>query len=419
MKNNCRMGLPLMCLLLAVVVIAGQGCQKETVYVIGGYGWKALFMDENGFIATDGVDQVKTQYNLANELFGTDAQWVPYEAQQQDPKTYDCGGCHATGFAAAGEPLPTGFARTGTCKNCHGEIYTTFSESGHQFKLNVVDNGAPVYPAFAPGVPEAPEKFVFGSTPDDAELFGLPGFRGQWVEPNIGCEACHGPSEDHATSPAETKPPLENARAACKLCHITGPQFNGVEEADGVIAADGNLVLQRQEWEEWNASPHNSPGGPDCATCHNPHASTIYDDEAPGDGRRVYENEDCLGCHPGVAIGLGMDGLMCIDCHMPRAAKSAVSKGIIGKEGNYAYVGDIRSHQFKINAAAGSPNAFLNTERTAVKLDNDGKALGLTLNLVCQPCHSTGGITPHGLPPATPYTFDELEGFATQVHAAP
>jgi hypothetical protein len=124
MKNNWRMGFPLICLLLAVVALTGQGCQKETVYVIGGYGWKALFMDENGFIATDGVDQVKTQYNLANELFGTDAQWVPYEAQQQDPKTYDCGGCHATGFAAAGEPLPTGYARTGTCNNCHGEIQT-------------------------------------------------------------------------------------------------------------------------------------------------------------------------------------------------------------------------------------------------------------------------------------------------------
>ena len=59
-----------------------------------------------------------------------------------------------------------------------------------------------------------------------------------------------------------------------------------------------------------------------------------------------------------VTIGQNMSSLLCIDCHMPYAAKLAVSKGIIGKEGNYAYVGDVRSHQFKINAAAASPNAF-------------------------------------------------------------
>jgi hypothetical protein len=102
---------------------------------------------------------------------------------------------------------------------------------------------------------------------------------------------------------------------------------------------------------------------------------------------------------------------------MPYAAKSAVSKGIIGKEGNYSYVGDVRSHQFKINAAAESPNAFFNPDRTAVQLDANGKVPGLTLNFVCQPCHSSGGIRPHLLPAATPYTFNELKVFAPQVHA--
>ena len=75
---------------------------------------------------------------------------------------------------------------------------------------------------------------------------------------------------------------------------------------------------------------------------------------------------------------------------MPYAAKLAVSKDIIGKEGNYTYVGDVRSHQFKINAAAASPNAFFNADRTAVQLDANGKVPGLTVNFVCQPCHSPG-----------------------------
>jgi mono/diheme cytochrome c family protein len=102
---------------------------------------------------------------------------------------------------------------------------------------------------------------------------------------------------------------------------------------------------------------------------------------------------------------------------MPYAAKSATSKLIIGKEGNYNYVGDIRSHQFKINAGAASANTFFNSDRTAVQLDSAGKVLGVTLNFTCAQCHSKGGITPHGLPPATEYTFDELKIFAPQVHA--
>ena len=52
------------------------GCQKQVTYVIGGFGWKANYLDQDGYVATDGVDKVKTQYNLANELIGTDAKFV-------------------------------------------------------------------------------------------------------------------------------------------------------------------------------------------------------------------------------------------------------------------------------------------------------------------------------------------------------
>ena len=41
-------------------------------------------------------------------------------------------------------------------------------------------------------------------------------------------------------------------------------------------------------------------------------------------------------------------GVMCIDCHMPYAGRAAYGYPIIGAEGNYAYAGDMRSHQFKI-----------------------------------------------------------------------
>jgi len=49
-------------------------------------------------------------------------------------------------------------------------------------------------------------------------------------------------------------------------------------------------------------------------------------------------------------------------------------------------------------------------------VDNQGNVLGLTMNFACQQCHSTGGITPRGLPAATPYTFDECTDFAPLIH---
>lgn len=403
-------------LLLGAVMLMAPGCQKQVTYVIGGYGWKANYMDLDGYVATDGADKVKTQYNLANTYIGTEAKWVSYMSGQKDPKPFDCGGCHTTGFAADGS-TPEGYAGSGACKGCHQQIFDSLAETGHQHALNPVSGAAPEYPAFCPGV-EGPENFTFGTTPDQTKLFELKGIQGQWVEANIGCEACHGPAKSHVSSPPTVKPSLDEARAACGRCHISGEKVDGIEQADNIISVDGDLINSCQEWEEWQASPHNSPGGPACATCHNPHASTRYGDTAATDGRRVYQNEDCLKCHPGVTIGQNMASLLCIDCHMPYAAKLAVSKGIIGKEGNYAYVGDVRSHQFKINTAAASPNAFYNTDRTAVQLDANGKVPGLTVTLVCQPCHSPGGIKPHGLPAATPYTFDELKQKALLVHAA-
>ncbi|MCX5895679.1 MAG: hypothetical protein NTZ51_07615 [Proteobacteria bacterium] len=413
-------GWSLICLILGAFVLMGLGCPKKAIYVIGGYGWGAHFMDKDGYIATDGVNGVNTQYNLANSLIGTPAKFVAYEPDQQDPKPYDCGGCHTTGFTKEGDSPASDYVGSGTCIGCHsvshGDIVRAYQESGHQYMLNAVNGGPPTLPFSE--VPEPPEKFTWDTTPGNSDLFSLPGIQGQWKERNIGCEACHGPGAEHAANTSK-KPSLDTAKAACSKCHIMGTPVDGVEKADGIIEADGNLITYRQEWEEWNASPHNTAGGPDCSYCHNPHATTIYGDTAKIDGRRVYKNEDCTtsNCHPGVTIGFNMTNLMCIDCHMPKAATLAVSRLIIGKEGNYNYVGDIRSHQFKINAAADSANAFFNTDRSAVQLDSNGKVPGLTLNFTCAQCHSKGGIMPHGLPAATEYSFDELKTFAPQVHA--
>ena len=51
----------------------------DVSYVIGGYGWKARFMDNNGFIITGDEDST-TQFNYANDNVGTEEGWVAYHA---------------------------------------------------------------------------------------------------------------------------------------------------------------------------------------------------------------------------------------------------------------------------------------------------------------------------------------------------
>ncbi|MFQ5808700.1 MAG: hypothetical protein ACE5JM_03685 [Armatimonadota bacterium] len=94
---------------------------NDVSYVIGGYGWKARFIDLDGYIVTGNA----VQYNLATQ------QWAAYHSG--DPpgtKPYTCGACHTTGWVAtgAGGPHQDGlpgmhgtFSEPGiTCEACHG-----------------------------------------------------------------------------------------------------------------------------------------------------------------------------------------------------------------------------------------------------------------------------------------------------------
>jgi hypothetical protein len=89
-------------------------------YVIGGYGWKVRFMDEDGYIITEsGGSPGKNQFNLAT------GQWADYHAGEED-KPYDCGTCHTTGYSPEGhqdglEGITGTWAFPGIqCEECHG-----------------------------------------------------------------------------------------------------------------------------------------------------------------------------------------------------------------------------------------------------------------------------------------------------------
>ena len=122
----------------AAVPSPPQGSEwSDITFVIGGYTRMARFVDSQGFVMTDGVDGVNTQWNLDFPPNGTVAGFVSYESGQADPKSYDfaCFKCHTTG--------------PGT--------------EGHQDSLQ--------------------------------------GIQGTFAEPGVQCEACHGPGSNHIPNP--------------------------------------------------------------------------------------------------------------------------------------------------------------------------------------------------------------------------
>lgn len=95
----------------------------DILYLIGGYNWKARFVDKQGNVIT-GDANAKTQFNLANKALKTDAEWVAYHPGQK--VDFDCGSCHTTGYVKEGNQdklagLVGVWAEDGVgCEGCHG-----------------------------------------------------------------------------------------------------------------------------------------------------------------------------------------------------------------------------------------------------------------------------------------------------------
>jgi len=313
-----------------------SGGWDDVSYVIGGYGWKARFIGNDGYIITGQTDDL-VQYNppLDYDYFGgaayadLDASASTYHSGEQKP--YTCGTCHTTGWIADSDAATDG---------------------------DLTDNQD-----------------------------GLEGIHGTWVETGIGCEACHGPSAGHAADPYNV-PVSESADDSCGNCHIRNDPYE--------IDTSGGFVRHHEQYEELIQGKHSSLG---CVGCHQPHSPVRFGDEwvriegssaDPTDAENVHGvRVDCQSCHWREAAEYatwgaatpGMAGVDCVQCHMPRATKSAVKAG--------PFSGDTRTHLFGVNIFV---DPITNPE-----LSTTGAAPAnnyISLDFACGACHTdTAGGT--------------------------
>ncbi len=305
------------------------------------------------------------------------------------------------------------------CSYCHTDTYNEMLKSGHPFKLTKVEDGqAPTYPFST--VPNPPAGYDWsdityviggfgwkarflgkdgyiitkggnnqynlanqsfadyhkdelkpydcgrchttGYTPDGNQD-GLPGIVGQWAEPGITCEECHGPGSLHVATPQDVGMLIDTRPEACGRCHNRGGLNAKIPASKGFI----------RHHEQYNEMQSTSMRHLNCVTCHDPHTGVRYNDQEGAQAIRL----DCEDCHTTARASLQNAPLaarkadaICTDCHMPKASKSAVAISL--------YVGDVKTHIFAIN-----PDSLAKTFTGAGDFANPY----VTTEFACLPCH--------------------------------
>jgi hypothetical protein len=189
----------------------------------------------------------------------------------------------------------------------------------------------------------------------------LEGIIGTWAEDGIGCEECHGAGAMHLRKPTKETVRIDRSADACGKCHQRG----GIGPEP---PAKGGFIQHHEQINELKAGVH---GKLRCTTCHSPHQ------------RAILAKNNCGTCHAAAARSFaknihGKAGLTCKACHMPKATKSAITSA--------SYIGDVRTHLFKINI---DPKAeMFKTIEEKGKKSTFAKGFA-TLDFACLSCHGS------------------------------
>ena len=202
----------------------------DASYVIGGFWWKARFVDKQGYIITG----TQVQYNLATD------RWVAYEAGVTKP--YDCGPCHTTGYRYEGHQNGMeGIVGTWTlngvqCERCHGPG-GKHVDAPYDIRMTIDRSAALCGECHIRGdVSRIPAKNGFIDHHEQYnELHAT-------KKINFACVDCHDPHISlHRSNPARASA----IKAKCETCHY--------EEAEDYA----NSTL-----------PHYDLGSINCIECH-------------------------------------------------------------------------------------------------------------------------------------------------------
>ncbi len=330
----------------------------DVSYVIGGYFWKARFVDQAGAVVTGS----EVQYN-----FATDGM-VGYHDDEVD-KPYNCGNCHTTGWVHTDDVTnPVG-------QDGLAHMQGTFSEGG--VHCEACHAAGSKHAKFRGGiVRDAVPRTLIELTADGAG-FGLA----------IDCGECH--TRDGERDYDTYLSGYDKALAAADP-PVADPRPN---EMGGRIAASGGLIKHHEQYDEILGidpdtlesvrSPAFMATHGNCGNCHSPHGSSVNVNNPAYTGVPGVDptNAGCVNCHgdyaPQLRASLGMKDLLCSDCHMPDIAKSAVATA--GAE-DRPTVGDVRSHIFKISLDSTKPqlNAAGNFAYPAIDED-----------YACRTCHNS------------------------------
>lgn len=210
----------------------------DITYVIGGYGWKSRFMDENGYIIT-GDESATTQYNFAHKELEIPAGWVAYHAGEEN-KPFDCGACHTTGYSPQGHQddlegiIGTWVFPGVQCEECHGPG-SRHAENPQGVRM-VLDRSSQLC--------------------GDCHVRDNPAF----IDASGGFERHHEQYEDLYNS--------KHFAISCITCH--DPHASSLFADEEVNPTKG--IRQKCESCHWAQLTQNNPkhGSVDCIDCHMP-----------------------------------------------------------------------------------------------------------------------------------------------------
>jgi predicted CXXCH cytochrome family protein len=222
--------------------------------------------------------------------------------------------------ATSTPPVQTSGSYSGpeTCKQCHEEIYNTWSTTRH------------------------------------SQAFSSPIFQRDWAKETdkAACLACH------TTGYNETDHTYAHEGITCESCH--GPFQTGHPQSLMPVKPNADLCASchKTTTDEWRASKHAS-ADIQCQACHNPHS------QAP---RAATVTELCTNCHKTMSDTFAHSthanaGLQCSNCHMytpPRSGDPIMGLAATG-------------HTFSVgsDACIGCHKDTVHTRDTIVKLSGE------------------------------------------------